>query len=440
MPQFFPEGLDILALVGIIILFAFLMGQIFRRIGIPQVVGFIVAGTLLGPSFLHIVPGELTGNLTFVTELALGLIGFEMGEHLRFDELRKLGRSIIIIVVLQAIGAFVLVASGVYLVTGSLPTALIFGAIAMATAPAATVDVLTEYGAEGPMTTSLLAVIGIDDALTLLVFSITAAMAEPLLSNGGSSLSDVLTGGGDISLVEMIEIPVFEIGGSILVGILFGFLLTRIMCHIRSHHAPERRQHDAMAVSIAVIFIATGLSRSMDLSLILTTMVMGIVVVNRTPRNGEYIRFTIEQAGPVVYVLFFALVGAGLDLGTLPAIGTLGLAYMILRIVGKYSGAWLGGYVAGTDPTVRDNLGLALLSQAGVAIGLALSVETRFQDFGPEGEQLVDRVVNVVTATTFVVQIIGPLLVKVAITRAGEIGKARPGPPLVEAGFAEAET
>ncbi|MBN1564350.1 MAG: cation:proton antiporter [Anaerolineae bacterium] len=421
MIHLIPAELDILAIVGIIIMFAFFAGQLFRRLGIPQVVGFIVAGTLLGPSFLHLVPHDLTDNLVFVTELALGLIGFEMGEHLVFSELRKLGRSIMTIVLSQAFGAFAMIFTGVYLITNDIAAAMIFGSIGMATAPAATVDVLTEYGAEGPMTTTLLAVIGIDDALTLLVYSITAAMAEPLLENGGDiGLLDVLTGDGHISLLEMLELPLFEIGGALVVGTLFGFFLTYVMDHIGQHHDPERRQHDAMAVSIALIFIATGLSRSIELSLILTTMTMGVVVINRTPHNGRFVRFTIEQAGPVIYVLFFALVGAGLNLDMLPSMGLLGLAYIVLRMVGKYSGAWVGGWLAGCDAKVRDNLGLALLSQAGVAIGLALASSNRFTDLGPKGEDLAKLIVNVITATTFVVQLIGPILVKVAITRAGE--------------------
>jgi Kef-type K+ transport system membrane component KefB len=423
MIHLIPEELDFLAVIGIVILVAFIVGQGFRRAGIPQVVGFIVTGTLLGPSLLHVIPADLTENLTFVTELALGLIGFEMGEHLRFSELRQLGRSILIIVVLQAAGAFLLVALGVFLITGSSPAAIVFGAIAMATAPAATVDVLTEYRAEGPMTTTLLAVIGIDDALTLLVYSIMAAVAEPMLENGNLGLTDILTGNGNVSLLDMIEVPLFEIGGALIVGTLFGYGLTYIMDHISTHNEPERHHHDAMAVSIAVIFIATGLSRSIELSLILTTMIMGVVVINRTPHNGRFIRFTIEQAGPVVYVLFFALVGAGLKIDKLPEMGLLGLAFIALRIAGKYSGAWLGGYLAGSTPAVRNNLGLALLSQAGVAIGLALASSTRFDELGPEGEDLGDLVVNVVTATTFIVQLAGPILVKTALIRAGECGQ-----------------
>ncbi len=424
MIHLFPHGVDFLAIIGLIILGAFFAGQVFRQLGIPQVVGFIVAGTLLGPSFLRVIPKDLTDNLVFVTELALGLIGFEMGQHLLFKELRKLGKNILVIVIMQALGAFLLVAGGVYLVTGSTAAALIFGAIGMATAPAATVDVLSEYGAEGPMTTTLLAVIGIDDALTLLVFSITAAMVVPLLENGGDiGLMDVLSGGGDISLLEMLELPLFEIGGSLVIGVAFGFFLTYVMDHISTRHAPDRRQHDAMAVSIGMIFVATGLSRSVEISLILTTMIMGVVVSNRRPHNGRYIRYTIEQAGPVVYVLFFALVGAGLNIDALPAMGVLGLTYIVLRIAGKYAGAWVGGYLAGADPKIRDNLGLALLSQAGVAVGLALASSTRFAKYGPDGEELGELILTVVTATTFVVQIIGPLLVKVAVIRSGECGK-----------------
>jgi Kef-type K+ transport system membrane component KefB len=421
----FSIDLDTLALVGLTIWGAFLVGQIFRRFGIPQVVGFIVAGTLLGQSFLNLIPSELNRNLLFVSELALALIGFDMGEHLRFGELRKLGKSIILIVIFEAFGAFLIVTGGVYALTGELHKALIFGAIASATAPAATVDVLAEYGAEGPLTTTLLAVVGMDDALSLLLFSIAVALVEPMLAQGSTSLLDVFGGNGDVSLIEMLKLPVFEIGGSLLVGAAFGWFLTRWIAYIDTHHAPDRRQHDAMAVCVAAVFVAAGLSRTLDLSLILTTMTMGVVVVNLRPRYGRYIRFTIEHAGPVVYVLFFALVGARFDIAALPEMGALGLLYIVLRSSGKYMGVMVGGSLGGAAPAVRDNLGFGLLSQAGVAIGLALDCDCRFAEFGPAGVELGSLILTVITATTFVVQLIGPVMVKVAITRAGEIGMAR---------------
>jgi NhaP-type Na+/H+ or K+/H+ antiporter len=418
-------SLDTLALVGITILGAFSVGQIFRQIGIPQVVGFIVAGTLLGTSFLNVIPDAINESLLFVSQIALALIGFDMGEHLRFSDLRKMGRSILMIVLFEAFGAFLLVGTGVYLMTGELVKGLIFGAVASATAPAATVDVLAEYGAEGPMTTTLLAVVGIDDAVSLLLFSLAAAMVEPMLAESSAlGLGDIVTGQSDLSLVEILELPFIEIGGSLLVGIVAGFLLTRAMDFIHNHQEHSRRQHDAMAVCIAAVFIGAGLALTWEFSLILTTMTMGVVVVNLNGSHGRYIRFTIEHAGPVVYVLFFALVGARFDISLLPEMGMLGIVYIALRSGGKFVGTWVGGTLGGAQPIVKNNLGFGLLSQAGVAIGLALDCSCRFAEFGPDGEELGNLVLNVITATTFVVQLIGPIMVKVAITRAGEIGRA----------------
>ncbi|MGD9046972.1 MAG: cation:proton antiporter [Anaerolineae bacterium] len=397
---------NILALIGLIIAVSFLGSKLFQRFGIPQVVGFIVIGVLLGPSFLNFVPLELSRELLFISEIALGLIGFDIGSHLLFGELRRLGRSILFILLFEALGTFVLVSVGIYAITQSLHTALIFGALASATAPAATVDVLAEYDAKGPLTTTLLAVVGMDDALALVLFSVAAAFAESLLAQSGPP-----------SVLQMVQLPLIEIGGSLVLGVGLGLLLDRIMCRMRV-------QHDAMAVSIGFVFLGVGLSEAFGFSLILTTMILGMVVVNRCPEHGRHIRFTIEQAGPVIYVLFFTLVGARFQVGLLPTMGLLGVAYVLLRSGGKFFGAWLGGTVGGAEPVVRNNLGLGLLSQAGVAIGLALSSANRFSAYGAEGQALGALIINVITATTFVVQIVGPICVKFAISRAGEIGMA----------------
>jgi Kef-type K+ transport system membrane component KefB len=397
---------NILAVIGLLLAVAFLGSKLFQRLGIPQVVGFIVMGVLLGTSFLNVVPLELAQELTFVSEIALGLIGFDIGSHLLYSELRGLGRSIVLILLFEALGTFALVTAGVYLITRAWHTALIFGALSSATAPAATVDVLAEYEAKGPLTTTLLAVVGLDDAVALFLYSITAAFAESLLAHSGAP-----------SLETMVRLPLVEIGGSILLGAGMGLLLDFIMCRMR-------RQHDVMAISIGVVFLCVGLSEALGFSLILTTMVLGVVVVNRCADHGRHIRFTIEQAGPVIYVLFFSLVGARFQISLLPTMGLLGVGYVVLRSGGKYLGAWVGGIVGRASPVVRNNLGLGLLSQAGVAIGLALSSASRFSAYGAEGQALGALIINVITATTFVVQIAGPIFVKLAITRAGEVGKA----------------
>jgi NhaP-type Na+/H+ or K+/H+ antiporter len=247
-------------------------------------------------------------------------------------------------------------------------------------------------------------VVGLDDAMSLLLFSLAAVGAEVLL-----------TGTQSLTLIQMLEFPLIEIGGSILVGFLAGIMLNTIMQRMKSFH-------DSMAVSIGFVFMAVGISETFGLSLILSSMVMGITVVNLAPEHGKRIRFTIEQAGPVIYVLFFTLVGARFQLSLLPTMGLLGIMYILLRSIGKYAGAWIGGTLGKAQPAVRGNLGLALLSQAGVAIGLALNCECRFAELGPEGQALGALILSVITATTFIVQIVGPIGVKLAIQRAGEIG------------------
>ena len=399
-----------LSTIGLLLIISYLGSKVFQRFGIPQVVGFIVLGVLHGPSFLNVIPLGLSDEFLFISEIALGLIGFDMGSHLNLSKIRRLGKSIIFILFFEAFGAFALVGAGVFAITRSLHTALIFGALASATAPAATVDVLAEYDAKGPLTTTLLAVVGLDDALSLVLYSIASAFAVAIISGGDTP-----------TLLELLELPLIEIGGSILTGFAMGHVLDQILRRMKSHH-------DAMAVSVGFVLLVAGFSIAMDFSLILTTMVLGMVVVNSSPEHGHRIRYTIEQAGPVIYVLFFTLVGARFQIKIIPAMGLLGLAYVLLRSSGKYFGAWLGGTIGGAIPSVRDNLGFGLLSQAGVAIGLALASASRFSKLGEEGIALGSLVINVITATTFMVQIIGPIFVKFAIHRAGEIGMARGDP------------
>ncbi len=259
---------NILTLIGLIIVLAFIGSKLFNRLGIPQIVGFIVTGVVFGPSFLNIVPIELSSELLFISEIALGLIGFDIGSHLKLSEIRKIGRSILTILIFEAFGAFFLVATGVYLFTRDLNTALMFGAISTATAPAATVDVLAEYDAKGPLTTSLLAVIGLDDALALLLFSLSSGFVENRLSGSASA-----------SILDILLVPIVEIGGSIILGILMSLTLDYLLHKIKG-------QHDGMAISIGFVFLGVGLSVTLGMSLILTTMAIGFILINRSPEHG----------------------------------------------------------------------------------------------------------------------------------------------------------
>ena len=403
----FTIELDILAIIGLIIVAAYLSSRGVRRVGIPQVVGFILAGVLLGTSFLNVVPLSLAHELDFVTEIALGLIGFDMGSHLRWSEIRRLGRSILLILIAEGVGTFLLVTTGVYILTGQAAMSLVFGALASATAPAATVDVLAEYRAAGPMTTTLLAVVGLDDALSLLLFSLAMAVAEPLLAHTGS-----------VSLGQLVGLPVIEIGGALLLGLAVGLPFQWSLERLKKGHA-------VCGFIVGAVILVAGLAKSLGVSLILAEMTMGIVIANLKSDNSQYAHCVVERVGPLAYILFFVLVGARFQIALLPQMGLLGLVYLLLRSGGKFGGAWLGGWLSKAPPAVRDNLGLGLLSQAGVAIGLAISAADRFAAYGPAGAALGQTVLNVITATTFVVQIVGPIMVKVAITRAGEVGQGQ---------------
>jgi Kef-type K+ transport system membrane component KefB len=266
------------------------------------------------------------------------------------------------------------------------------------------VDVLAEYRAKGPLTTTLLAVVGLDDALALLLFSFAVAIAESLLAR---------TGG--LSPVQMIKLPLQEIGGALSLGIVVGAPFQWTLNRLKERHA-------VCAFIVGTVLFVAGLAESFHISLVLATMTMGIIVANLKSDNSQYAHCVVERIGPLAYILFFVLVGARLQVSLLPQMGLLGLAYILLRSTGKFGGAWIGAWAGRATPTVRNYLGFGLLSQAGVAIGLALSIANRFDAYGEAGVQLGYTTINVITATTFVVQIIGPIMVKFAITRADEVG------------------
>jgi len=398
-----PFEFDTLTIIGLIIVLAYLGSKVAQKIGAPQVLGFILVGVLLGSSFLNIVPLSLVTELDFISEIALGLIGFEMGSRLRIDELRKMGRTIAFFLIGEAFGAFILVALGVYWLTGSDYTALIFAALAAATAPAATMQVLTEYQAKGPLTTTILAVVGLDDALALLLFSISAAISEVLLANTGA-----------VSWLQILELPLIEIVGALLIGFGIGIPLEWFLDRLK------RSERVMCAFIVGTILLATGLADSFGASLILATMTMGIILTNYGADDSEYASCVVERIGPLAYILFFVLVGAHLQISLLPQMGVLGILYLLLRSTGKIAGAWIGGKLGRAEPRVRDNLGFSLLSQAGVVIGLALSITGRFDSFGEAGVRLGLQVINVIAATTFVLELVGPIMVKFSILRAGE--------------------
>ena len=386
----------LLLMVGIAVLAGLFTGKGAERIRIPMVVGYIIAGVIFGESGLGLIKASSTGLLT---NIALGFIGFGIGSQLRLSVLKRLGSSIISISLLEAFGAFILVSVGVTLLTGKLYLGLIFGALASATAPAATVDVLEEYQSKGPLTTSLLAVVGIDDGIALLLFGFGISIATSLLGSGTTILEGLLR-------------PLVDIGGSIILGATLGFLYSKVARWMGS-------RNETLILSVGVVVLACGAAEYLKLSLIMTNMMIGIVSCNLLPMKARHIQEAVGGFTPPIYVLFFVLVGARLNIMNLPQMGLIGVVYLLLRAIGKFGGAYIGSVISHAPEVVRKYLGLGLFSQAGVAVGLSLAAAKILDEAGHY--DLSSMVINVIAATTFVVQIIGPPCTKIAIVKAGEV-------------------
>ncbi|MFH1855667.1 MAG: cation:proton antiporter [Candidatus Omnitrophota bacterium] len=402
-----PSHLNIMILLGLVLFGGIIGGRVFQKLRIPQVVGYIVIGIIIGASGLGIVDAKVIEMLRPFNYFALGMIAFVIGGELKKDIFRKYGKQLTYTLVCEAMFAFFVVALLVGIVgTFVLKDAklawclgFLLGAIASATDAASTMSVFWEYKTKGPLTTTTLGVVALDDALSFLLFAVISTLVGIVLGNGHH--------GGIMATLSLIS---YEIGMSIVVGILAGFLLIKIL------DAPEEEER-TLTISIGIVLFLLGLSLAMNIEMLIAAMTLGTVVVNLRPRKSKQIFKSIGSFMPPIYVLFFVLVGASLNLRHVPLVVIVFVGcYLIGRSVGKMAGANFGARLSNSAKTVRKYLPLCLFSQASAAIGLAILASNRFP--GEVGAV----VVTIVTATTFLLQILGPPFVKIAVTKAGEAG------------------
>ena len=401
-----------LTLLGIAIIVSFYMGNMVRLVKLPALIGYMVLGVIFGPSVLHLLNESTIKNLSFITEIALGLVAFSIGLELDMSSLKRLGAGIISIIFAESFGAFFAVTAAIYFLKHDLPMALIFGAMAPASAPAGTVAVIQEYKAKGSLTKALYAVVGFDDGLAIIIFGFAAALAKNLLIRESTGYNG--------SILPAMWPPMKEIGLSIVVGIMVGFVFCQIVRKLK-------RSSDILIVIIGAVFIATGLSLRWHLSLIMTNLVVGFVLVNT--RRRELVHLVMEpllEIMPLIFVMFFCLAGAHLELSTLPSLGVLGIVYVIARTAGLIGGARIGAMVGHVDTKIKKYIGLGILSQAGVAIGLSLIVKQEFTELNtefnlPHAVTIGAVVLTTITATCIFFEIIGPILTKIALKKAGEL-------------------
>nr|MBU1328459.1 cation:proton antiporter [Candidatus Omnitrophota bacterium] len=397
--------LNALFLLGLVLFAGAVGGKIFQWLRIPQVVGYIIAGILLGQSGLNIINKDILEVLVPFNYFALGIIGFMIGGELKKEVFRRYGKQFIIILLAEGLAAFVAVAILIGLL-GSLilgkgvyywALGLLLGAIASATAPAATTDVLWEYKTRGPLTTTVLGIVALDDGLALILFALAASIVPGMLGQHSSLFSAIFK-------------PFYEIGAGILIGIIFGFMLIKIL---RKYAEKDK----ILLFSLCSILFALGSALLMKIDMLLAAMTMGVVLVNWEPRLSKEVFKLVSGFATPFYILFFVLVGAKFDLHvtSLSAV-FIAVIYILGRTAGKMIGAHLGAKGSKAPASVVKYLPYCLFSQAGVAIGLSILASQIFP--GAIG----NSIIVIVTLTTFIVQLLGPPCVKYAVIKAGEAG------------------
>ncbi len=411
MPDF---HLGVLAVLGICVAGGVVGAWIFQRLNIPQVVGYIVVGVLIGDTGLGLLhPGDIAALRPF-NNFALGLIGFLVGGELSGSIFKKYGKQFTAILLGEGLAAFFLVGIAstviVYFVGHdwimAIAAGIVFGAIASATDPASTIDVLWEYRSAGVLTTAIVAIVALDDALAMTLYGLGTSIASILANSGGESVG-----------LTMLH-TLIELGGAIVLGVASGFVLNAMM-----HYMPQTEKR--LGISIGIILLCIGLAVAFGMDVILATMSVGIVLINLAPKRSKQLFEVIRSFSTPIYIIFFVLVGARLSLGNMPPwLWGLVVAYVLMRSIGKWVGSYLGARISKAEKPVQNYMGMALFAQGGVAVGLSIVASQNLQHIQVvEGMSLGDMIIFTVTATTLCVQLIGPAFAKLAIKKAGEIGR-----------------
>jgi len=398
------RDINLVLLIGLAIFFGTAGAKIFQRLRIPQIVGYIIVGIILGP-LLTIISKQTLETLEPFNLFALGVIGFLIGGELKREVFAKFGKQVFAILLFEGLAAFVLVGVFSFLVMlyfapwqTALAAAVVFGAICAATDPASTVNVLWEYKTRGPITTMLTAIVALDDALALVLYIISITVAG------------VLTGHQENALLNTAFYALNEIVGSLALGAAAALILRWIVKRVQG-------DEKTLLFTIGTIVLTVGLAKYLHMDIILSAMAMGVTLVNMAPRRSLKSFDLVRKFSPPIYVLFFVAIGARLNITNISAqICLLVAAYVIGSIIGKTTGAFWGAASSKAAMTVRKYLGFCLYQQGTIAVALLIMASSRF-----EGD-VRDTMLSVIIIGVFILQLIGPLCVKMATKKGGEVG------------------
>ena len=389
--------MDELTSLGLILLLALLAGHLVKVARIPEVTGYILAGVALGPSILGWVSAENLLALEVLSEVALGLILFSIGSVFEFSRFRRLGRQFLYLTLVESVLASALVTIGVLVLGQPWQVALLLGAIAIATAPASTLMVIRECDSSGPLTENLLGIIAVNN-----LFCITAYA-------GAAALIDLSSGIGGRSIFDALWLAVFPLLWQLVGSAAWGYLVGMLL----AGWSTQVKETGEMLILLAgSILLCVGVSRLLELSPLVASLAVGATMVNLSRRSRPLFS-TLAGTDPPFYAIFFVLAGADLDLALVPAMGVVGMVYVGGRSLGKFVGAVAGARWLQLEPSVQRYLGFGLLAQAGLAVGLTLAIEARYEAFGPS-------VSTVVLASVAIFEMIWPISARFALVRSGE--------------------
>ena len=405
--------------IALLILMGFLFGEAAEKLLLPRVSGYILAGIFLKLNFLPFVPPEFHQEADFFTNIALAFITFSVGGTLLASKMRRLGRAVVSITLFEAGFAVALVLAGflalsvlfpAYLpstwIAYTLPVSLLLGTFASPTDPATTLAVIHEYRASGDVSSSILGVAALDDALGIIIFSVGVSIAELMMAKQG------------LGIVSTFFLPVGEIAGGIAIGCAMGWIFNRT-----TTAAPHINKGTMVAFTLGSISLCFSLGYMLHCDELLATMAMGCVVANFNPQQQALFQVLEDYVEEIVFVLFFTLSGMYFQIDALTSAYPFILVFVVFRCLGKLSGAGIGASIAGAPSAVQRFTGLGLLPQGGIVIGLALLVEAN-----PAFGEISPLFMNIVIGATVVHELMGPITVKAGLQRAGEmwVSRARP--------------
>jgi Kef-type K+ transport system membrane component KefB len=382
--------------VGLILMSALLAGHLAQLVRVPEVTGYLLVGLIIGPAALDLVTHDNIATLGFLSEIALGLILFNIGSIFEAQNFRRVGRGVLRVTLWEASLAFALVFV-VLLISGlSLPLALLLGVVAMETAPATTMMVLNEYDAKGPMTDRLLALVALNNMYVLLAFGVVTA---------GLTLIETAPLGWLWSGYVALHGLAWTTIGSVALGAVIGLLMDLLASR-------AKESGEAMILSIGSVLIAVGASRWLELSPLIATLALGATIANASMHGDRLLR-VLGRADPPLYAAFFVLAGAELQPSSVLGLGMIGASYTVARAAGKIAGARIGLRGQVVPDMVRRQLGLCLVSSSSLAVGLTIQIRTAFPSYG-------ETVTGIVLAAVVIFEVIGPLLTRRALIETGE--------------------